>query len=147
MLRWDIRSHPRFGTLELRMPDQPTSIALTGVFAALLQALCVAVLRRPSAIGEPAARGLYEQNRWAALRFGVAAELVHPDRDRLVGVPELTEELLELVAPAAEELGSRDLLAPLDPRRCEAQRQLEVGRAGGLRAVCADVVERSLPSS
>jgi hypothetical protein len=33
----------------------------------------------------------------------------------------------------------------LDPRRCEADRQLEVGRANGLQAVCADLVERSVP--
>src|SRR5213596_2137485 len=37
---WDIRPHPRFGTLEIRAPDQPTSMELTAAFAALLQALC-----------------------------------------------------------------------------------------------------------
>ena len=36
---WDIRPHPRLGTLELRMPDQPTSLELTAAFAALGQAL------------------------------------------------------------------------------------------------------------
>ncbi|MGZ4309665.1 MAG: carboxylate-amine ligase, partial [Gaiellaceae bacterium] len=33
---WDIRPHPRFGTLEVRAPDQPTDVVLTGAFAALL---------------------------------------------------------------------------------------------------------------
>ena len=27
---WDIRPHPKFGTLEIRMPDQPTSLAVDG---------------------------------------------------------------------------------------------------------------------
>src|SRR5689334_7664049 len=28
-LRWDVRPHPRFGTLELRAPDQPTEVERT----------------------------------------------------------------------------------------------------------------------
>jgi len=142
---WDIRPHPRFGTLEIRSPDQPTSVELTAAFAALLQALCVAVLN-----GEPpspANRGDYAQNRWAALRFGPRAELIHPQGDRLVGVEELTHELLAFVEPALEELGTADLLQVLDPRRCEGDRQLEVGREQGLEAVAADVAERTLRST
>src|ERR671925_1634309 len=95
---WDIRPHPKFGTLEVRSPDQPTAVELTAAFAALLQALCVTVLE-----GEPprpANRGDYGQNRWAALRFGPRAELIHPDGDRLATASELGRVLLELVAPA-----------------------------------------------
>jgi glutamate---cysteine ligase / carboxylate-amine ligase len=141
---WDIRPHPRFGTLEVRVPDQPTSVALTAAFVALLQALCKTVLE-----GEPrrpAQRGDYAQNRWAALRFGPRAELIHPDGDRVVPVPELTQELLALVEPAVGELGSAELLRPLDPRRCEGDRQLEIARAESLEAVCADVAERTIRS-
>ena len=46
---WDIRPHPRFGTLEVRAPDQPTSVEITAALAALLQALCVTVLERRAA--------------------------------------------------------------------------------------------------
>src|ERR671936_490465 len=141
---WDIRPHPKFGTLEVRAPDQPTALALTGAFTALLQALCVTVLEGPPP--RPAQRGDYAQNRWAALRFGPRAELIHPDGDRLATASELGRELLELVAPAARELGTDELLRPLDPTRCEADRQLEVARADGLEAVCADVAERTLRS-
>jgi carboxylate-amine ligase len=137
---WDIRPHPRFGTLEIRMPDQPTALAVTAALAALLQALCAA-LETDSA--PPADRGGYAQNRWSALRFGSGAELIHPDGRRLVGVPELTDELLALVGPAAEQLGSLDLLDAIDPSRSGADEQLSVGRTEGLEAVCADLVERS----
>ena len=41
---WDIRPHPRFGTLEIRAPDQPTAVELSAALAALLQALCATVL-------------------------------------------------------------------------------------------------------
>jgi carboxylate-amine ligase len=141
---WDIRPHPTFGTLEIRAPDQPTSVELSAVFAALLQALCATVLDGP--LPTPADRGDYAQNRWAALRFGPRAELIHPHGQRLVSVPELTHELLALVEPAARELGTVDLLRSLDPRRCEGDRQLEVGREHGLEAVASEVAERTVRS-
>jgi carboxylate-amine ligase len=142
---WDIRPHPRFGTLEIRAPDQPTAVELTAAFAALLQALCATVL----AGSPPAAaqRGDYAQNRWAALRFGPRAELIHPDGERLLPASEIAAELLELVAPAARKLGSERLLEAIDPTRCEGDRQLEVARAASLEAVCADVAERTVRSA
>ena len=142
---WDIRPHPRFGTLEIRAPDQPTSVELTAAFAALLQALCVTVVEGPPP--PPAQRGDYAQNRWAALRFGPRAELIHPEGDRLLPAAELTYELLALVQPAVARLGTVELIRKLEPTRCEGDRQLEVGRADGLEAVVADVAERTLGSS
>ena len=54
---WDIRPHPNFGTLEIRMPDQPTSLAVTAVITAILQELCRAALDRPRPEHDPAGRG------------------------------------------------------------------------------------------
>jgi carboxylate-amine ligase len=142
---WDIRPHPSFGTLEIRMPDQPTAPERSVALTALLQALCAAAVERDTR-GDPAARGDYAQNRWAALHSGPHAQLVHPDGNRLVSVPELTAELLELIRPAAERFGTLELLVALDPTRCEAERQLELGRAEGLEALCADLVRRTVSS-
>src|ERR687895_1324228 len=111
-LWWDIRPAPIFGTLEVRMPDQPTRLELTGAFAALLQALCIAVLERRAPVFDPAGRGVYQQNRWAALRHGPRAELVHPEDQRLVSVPELAAELVALISPAGHQLGTRAFLQP-----------------------------------
>ena len=141
---WDIRPHPRFGTLEVRAPDQPTAVALTGAFAAVLQALCKTVIDGPPP--QPAQRGDYAQNRWAALRFGPRAELIHPDGERVLPVPDLTYELLALIQPAVKELGTVELIRALVPTRCEGDRQLEVGRAESLEAVVADVAERTVRS-
>jgi len=138
---WDVRPHPRFGTLEIRMPDQPTSLAVTTALTALLQALCASVDVEQA---RPAERGDYAQNRWAALRFGPGAELIHPDGTRLIRAPDLARELLDLVGPAAEQLGTTDELVALDPSTCEGERQLEVGGREELDAVCADLVERTL---
>ena len=126
------------------MPDQPTSVERTGAFVALVQALCATALAsapRPYAPGE---RGVYQQNRWAALRAGLDARLVHPDGDRTVPARELARELLELVEPAARELDSAELLGALTLDRTEADEQLTVGDADGVPAVTAELVARTL---
>jgi carboxylate-amine ligase len=128
---WDVRPHPNFGTLEIRVPDQATSVETAGGLIALVHALCEWALAEPARPFEPAERGVYEQNRWAASRFGPHGKLVHPDRDEALTVAELAREL-----PVS--------LHGLDPESCEADRQLELGRASGLQAVCADLVERSV---
>jgi carboxylate-amine ligase len=135
---WDIRPHPRFGTLEVRMPDQPTALARTIELVALVQALAATALELPETECD---RGYYAQNRWAAARFGPAAELIHPDGTRALGVPALWDELLELLRPAAEELGTLALLEAIDPRGCEADVQLA---AGDPHAAAASIVERTL---
>ena len=124
---WDVRPHPRFGTLEVRAPDQPTSLDCTAAFVRLLHDLCAWALDAPARPFEPAERGVYEQNRWAAARFGPHGELIHPDRDEALSVAELVREL-----PVATTLAGD---------RCEADRQLEIGRANGLQALCANLVE------
>lgn len=124
---WDVRPHPRFGTLEVRMPDQPTRLEVTTAVAALVQGL---VARAPAS--PPADRGLYAQNRWAALRFGARAEFVHPLGDGLVSVRELLGQLTELLG-LDEEV---EPLAGLD----QAGAQLELGRRDGLRSLCERLV-------
>jgi glutamate---cysteine ligase / carboxylate-amine ligase len=120
---WDVRPHPRFGTLEIRIADQPTRLDGTAALATLLQVMA----SRLDADG-PADRGLYAQNRWAALRFGREAELVHPDGSRIVSVPELLEDL-------AARVGSGVLDFP-----DEAEEQLATGRSVGLESLCRRLV-------
>ena len=128
---WDVRLHPQFGTLEIRAPDQPTSLERTRAFVHLLHDLCAWALDAPARAFEPSERGTYAQNRWAASRFGPHGKLIHPDRAEALCVPDL---LAELPVHAHG----------FDGKSCEADRQLEVGRADGLNAVCADLVTRSV---
>ena len=142
---WDVRPHPRLGTIELRMPDQPTAIERTAFFVALAQALAATALDGAPAPYEPERRGDYQQNRWAALRHGMRAELIHPDGERLVSAGALRDELLARVEAAARELGAFDFLAP-GGGEPEATRQLATGRSRGLEAVCEELVERTVSS-
>ena len=124
---WDIRPHPRYGTLEIRMPDQPTRLEATAAVASLVHAL----VRGSDATGR-ADRGAYAENRWAALRFGREARLIHPDGDRLATVADLLDEL-------AGRLGN----GVVEPARSLDQGgdQLELGRADGLQSLCRRLVE------
>lgn len=123
---WDVRPHPKFGTLEVRMPDQPTDLARTGAFIELLRNLCEWALSDPAAA--PADRGVYQQNRWAAARFGPDAELVHAGR--LVRARDLHAEL--------------PFPSPLDASVSEADLQLDQPDSA---AATSDIVARTWPSS
>jgi glutamate---cysteine ligase / carboxylate-amine ligase len=116
---WDVRPNPRFGTLELRIADQPTALERTELIVGLLVGLVARVPHRPV---DAAARGDYLQNRWAAARHGLDAQLIHPDGDRLVAARELASGLIGAEPPAPEAL-----------------RQLEVA----IEDVAADLVERT----
>jgi len=121
---WDLRPHPRLGTLEIRVADQPTALERTALLVRLLVSIVESVAARDA---DPAARGDYAQNRWAAARHGLDARLIHPDGDRTATAREL----------AAELLGA-------DPPEPEALRQLEVAAAQGQDAVAADLVARTV---
>ena len=117
---WDVRPHPRFGTLEIRMPDQPTSLERTRLLVRVLHDLVATAVAGDA---DPGRRGDYAQNRWAAARHGLDAELVHPDGDGIATARELARELT----------GS-------EPPEPEAAQQLDVGAEGS----AADLVERTL---
>jgi carboxylate-amine ligase len=138
---WDVRPHPKLGTLEIRVPDQPTDVSLSAAFAALLQALCGAALsgELPSNSLLLADRGRadYAQNRWSAARFGPQAKLLHPDGGSFMPAAELGAELLERVRPH----GDATLLARIDPAHCEADVQRESATA---REAAAGLVARTL---
>jgi carboxylate-amine ligase len=142
---WDVRPHPKIGTLEVRVPDQPTDVHLSASFAGLLQALCATALDGgfPARTGELADRGRadYAQNRWAAARFGPHGNLLHPGGHSFVPASELGAELIELVRPAAQSLGSEALLDRIDPTASESDLQLEPDSA---QEAAADLVTRSL---
>jgi carboxylate-amine ligase len=130
-LHWDIRPHPKYGTLEVRMPDQPTDVARTGAFVVLVQALAAWALEQPPAPLPAGDRAVFDQNRWAASRYGPRATFIHPEGDRkAVSAPDFYRELVERIG-----------IDPLDPSECESDLQLAFDNP---REATADIVRRSL---
>lgn len=104
---WDIRPSDKFPTLEMRMTDVCTrledSIAVAAIYACLLRMLWRLKTRNQRWRVYPAA--LIRENRWMAMRHGVTGNLIDFGRGEQVPFAELMEEILDLIAEDAAELG------------------------------------------
>jgi carboxylate-amine ligase len=95
---WDARPHPRLGTLEIRVADQPTALARVQLIVQVVRDL---VAHAPAS---DAPRADYLQNRWSASRSGLDALLLHPDGKQAVSARDLARELLGAEPPEPEAL-------------------------------------------
>jgi carboxylate-amine ligase len=104
---WDIRPHPDFGTVELRMCDGIPSMGEIAAIAALAQSL-VSHLDRLHDAGEIPGRPrqwVLAQNKWRAGRHGLEAAVIVNDQGEVRPAREAIGELVEQVRPEAERLG------------------------------------------
>jgi glutamate---cysteine ligase / carboxylate-amine ligase len=152
-LWYDVRPHPNFGTVEVRVMDSQTRVEHTLALAALVQAM-VKELAEHYDEGKKLSRYPYEmldENKWMAARHGLGAQLVDlPDRER-VPVPELTRRLMERLRPHAEQLGSEDdfdCLEEILDRGNGASRQEVVYEANhDLREVVREILDATVPEA
>ena len=110
---WDIRPHPVFGTVELRMCDGVPTLGEVMSLAALAQSLVEWLDRRFDA-GEtlPAPREwVVRENKWLAARHGVDAQLIVDDDGNRRPARDAIAELVDELAPTARDLGCADELA------------------------------------
>ncbi len=145
---WELRPHPGFGTLELRVPDAQSTIADAGAVAALAHAL-VGWLTERHVAGERLAvdpSWRIAENRWRAARDGAEATLAdlrtgepRPARGRL-------HELVDLVGPTARRLGCERELEGVAALIAEngAMRQRAVASERGIAALPAWLAGRYL---
>jgi carboxylate-amine ligase len=114
---WDIRPHPDFGTVELRMCDAAPTVREVTAIAALAQALVAWIddLDDRGELGPPPREWTVRENRWLAGRHGLDAELIVDEAGARRPVRDLVAELVETLTPVAVRLGSeaelRDVLA------------------------------------
>ena len=145
-LWYDVRPHPRLGTVEIRAMDSQTRLEDTIALTALIQTL-VKHEREEFAAGRPApdhAWEILDENKWLAARHGVDAELVDLPEGGRRTVRALTTSLLERLRPHAQDLGcSAELerVAELLERGSGAQRQRMVYDANrDLSELMAEIV-------
>ena len=128
---WDIRPHPGFGTLELRICDGIPTLEETLSIVALSQCLVVW-------LGERYRAGLdvpehlqwtIRENKWRAARYGLDAEIIRDEEGNLVSLRRSIGDLVEKLEPCARNLGCHDelmgVMKILD-RGTSATRQREV---------------------
>ncbi len=105
---WNVRCHPTFGTVELRVCDVQMSLGRTAAIAAVFQALVVAYADRHRQ-GEAAPeleRSFLEDARFKGMRFGLDAEVMDPELRDLVPMRDLALRMVAFAADAAQQLGT-----------------------------------------
>lgn len=140
---WDVRPHPDFGTVELRICDAPPTVREAVALGALAQALVASTLERLHAgtLSPPPREWTVRENRWLAARFGTDAELIVDGAGRRRPVRELVLELVEQVRPAARRVGGTaaldDVARILDTGAGYTRQRRVVERGGSLADVVA----------
>ena len=142
----DVRPHPNFGTVEVRVMDSQTHVEHTLGLAALVQALARELADHFES-GEPLSRYPFEmldENKWLAARHGLEGELVDlPSSDR-IPTRALARRLIDRMRDHCRDLGSFDDLEAVDDlleRGNGAARQVVVYEANhDLREVVAEIV-------
>jgi carboxylate-amine ligase len=144
---WDIRPHPGFGTLELRICDGTPTMEELCSLVALSQCLVVW-------LGERYNAGLdlfqhqswtIRENKWRAARYGLEAEIIRDEEGNLMSLRRSIGDLVERLEPVAEKLGCLEELMGINQmleRGTSATRQREVhSRTKDLSAVVDALVD------
>jgi carboxylate-amine ligase len=143
---WDIRLHPFFDTLEVRVCDAQTRVDDTLAIAALIQAVVAKLFKLlwKNTTFRIYRRRLLDENRWRAARYGIDGKLIDFGREAEVEERSLLNELLEFVASEAEELGTHREMAHIERIMHEgtgADRQLATyQRTRDMKAVVDHIV-------
>ena len=130
---WDIRPHPRLGTIELRICDAVTRLEDVVAIAAFFQAIVKMYCEQFEAGKEVPSwhRILTTENKWLAARYGLEAPVMDlaTGRRNRVPVSQLIRRTLRDVEPHARELGSERELEgdPRDPRARQRRRPAAPG--------------------
>jgi carboxylate-amine ligase len=146
-LWYDVRPHPRFGTVEVRVADAQTRVEHTLALAAMTQALVKELCEHFDSGGELGhfPYEMLDENKWLAARHGLEGELVDlPSADR-VRTRDLALRLYDRMKEHAQDLGSAaelEGIVDLLERGNGAARQVVVFEANSdMREVMAEIVE------
>jgi carboxylate-amine ligase len=139
---WDIRPHPNYGTVELRICDGLPTLDEVATVAALSQCL-VERLDRELDRGYtlPVPKGwVVKENKWRAARYGLDADIIVDDKGTVAPVRRALSDLVEDLMPTARRLDCEEELADVErilAAGASYQRQREVAAQhdGDLTAV------------
>jgi carboxylate-amine ligase len=138
---WDVRPHPKLGTVEVRGMDvQPTATANAG-FAALIQALAAREVERPTT--SDLQREALEESYYQAGRHGLEARLM-VDGGEAAPAREVATRALAEARPYAVDLGGEAALGEVERIFADgngAERQRRAFARGGIPAVLDHLAE------
>jgi carboxylate-amine ligase len=146
-LWWDVRPHPRFGTIELRVMDVQTRVEDSVALAAYVQCLVKQILDEIDAGNPPVAnnRMLLSENKWLSARYGLEAPLMDLGAGKRIKVPArtLVRRRIKELKPIARDLGCARQLARIEwmlENGTGSMRQLQVWNANhDIREVAEEI--------
>ena len=106
---WDVRPHPDFGTIEIRICDLPYSLRDILAITALIQSLVLTLAEEPER-PEPHSQ-ILRSNKWQAARYGLEGVFVDPFFAQRHSMKEAVMNLYHMVKPVSEMLKSTEYLA------------------------------------
>ncbi len=149
---WDIRPHTLFSTIKFRICDMPGTVQDILALAALCQALVMKLTwlyERNIQFYVPP-RDYVEVNKWAAMRYGLDADVVDFSDRRRISMRESIHLLLDFVADVVPELGCEREIEYLyrlldDPEGTGADRQIAIyQRTGDINQVTRFLIRRTM---
>ncbi|HET8588059.1 MAG TPA: YbdK family carboxylate-amine ligase [Nakamurella sp.] len=149
---WDVRLHPRYGTVEVREMDAQSSPVQSAALAALIQATAAALVNgtlTPPATPQDSlgwACFLASRDGLAAPRIGRAAAGAGGTAGAGATVADACRELLTAVRPVSRSLGGADALGEIDRLLRDgngADRQRHAAQRGGTVALLRRLIEDS----
>jgi glutamate---cysteine ligase / carboxylate-amine ligase len=110
---WDIRPHPDFGTIEIRICDGVPTLREIGMVAALSQCLVQMLsLQIDRGYGLPSPpTWVVRDNKWRATRYGLDAIVITDDSGATAPMRDELYELVRELEPIADRLGCGSELA------------------------------------
>jgi glutamate---cysteine ligase / carboxylate-amine ligase len=136
---WDVRPHPRLGTVELRAPDMQTEAHRSASLAALAQCIVATAHQHP-----PEDPLFTEENKWRATRYGLDARLHDFSTGRDASARQAARNLVERLRPASQDLGCEaelDSLLEIAEGETGADRQRAVfEKRGSIKDVAGRLV-------
>jgi carboxylate-amine ligase len=133
-LWWDVRPHPGFGTVEVRIADIPCRYEEILALTALIQSLVVTL---GHVNVHPEARTqmqILKSNKWQAARYGLEGVFVNPIAGTRTPMKNAVRDLLKLVEPEARNLGGYEYFEIIEKilhRGTGAHRQRSLYGASG----------------
>ncbi|WP_158747936.1 carboxylate-amine ligase [Acidobacterium sp. S8] len=110
---WDVRPHPFFNTIEVRICDLPMRAEETLAIAALIQATAAKLhqLHSHNQDYRQYSRALVMENKWRAVRYGLDGKLIDFGKEMEVDERALILEYLDFIADVVDELDSHQDIA------------------------------------
>jgi carboxylate-amine ligase len=141
-LTWDLRPHPRLGTVEVREMDAQSRIDDVAALGALVQGLALVAAERRHGAALPAEA--LDEAAFRAARDGLGARI--PLDGRIVPLREAARTALDDARPRARELGSDAALEGIERLLRDgpgSKRRRAAHAEGGMAALLAQAVEET----